>query len=146
MSERLSATGNSLTESAERSTKTPTDSTCSSYGSLDGDRSWSMDVWLRTLRSTARALRRTERCSLVGKGRGTRTFWNATYLNPRPETFNGRLAILVDGCSMSTSEILAGGLRDLERARIFGTRIPGAARPFADRALAQRRRFPICLR
>jgi carboxyl-terminal processing protease len=50
-------------------------------------------------------------------------------LNPRPETFAGPLAILVDGCSMSTSEILAGGLKDLERARIFGTPTPGAALP-----------------
>jgi carboxyl-terminal processing protease len=31
--------------------------------------------------------------------------------------------------SMSTSEILAGGLRDLKRARIFGTKTPGAALP-----------------
>jgi carboxyl-terminal processing protease len=50
-------------------------------------------------------------------------------LNPRPETFNGPLAILVDGCSMSTSEILAGGLRDLQRARLFGSPTAGAALP-----------------
>jgi carboxyl-terminal processing protease len=50
-------------------------------------------------------------------------------LNPRLETFDGPLAILVDGCSASTSEILAGGLQDLKRARIFGTRTAGAALP-----------------
>jgi carboxyl-terminal processing protease len=50
-------------------------------------------------------------------------------LNPRPETFDGPLAILVDGCSVSTSEILAGGLQDLKRARIFGMRTAGAALP-----------------
>jgi carboxyl-terminal processing protease len=50
-------------------------------------------------------------------------------LNPQPTTFNGPLAILVDELSMSTSEILAGGLQDLGRARIFGAKTPGAALP-----------------
>lgn len=50
-------------------------------------------------------------------------------LNPRPEPFTKPVAVLVDGLSMSTSEILAGGLKDLKRARIFGTRTPGAALP-----------------
>jgi carboxyl-terminal processing protease len=50
-------------------------------------------------------------------------------LNPRLESFKGPLAILVDGCSVSTSEILAGGLKDLKRARIFGSRTAGAALP-----------------
>lgn len=48
---------------------------------------------------------------------------------PRPETFDGPVAILVDGGSASTTEILAGGLQDLKRARIFGTRTAGAALP-----------------
>ncbi len=48
---------------------------------------------------------------------------------PRPETYAGPLAILVDGGSASTSEILAGGLQDLKRARIFGARTAGAALP-----------------
>ncbi len=48
---------------------------------------------------------------------------------PRPETYSGPLAILVDGGSASTSEILAGGLQDLKRARIFGARTAGAALP-----------------
>ena len=48
---------------------------------------------------------------------------------PRPDAFRGPLAILVDGCSGSTSEIFAGGLKDLGRARIFGTRTAGAALP-----------------
>jgi carboxyl-terminal processing protease len=50
-------------------------------------------------------------------------------LNPRTKTFAGPLAILVDGNSASTSEILAGGMKDLRRARIFGTRTAGAALP-----------------
>jgi carboxyl-terminal processing protease len=50
-------------------------------------------------------------------------------LNPRPRPFDGPLAIVVDDCSMSTSEILAGGLKDIGRARIFGVQTPGAALP-----------------
>ena len=50
-------------------------------------------------------------------------------VNPRAATFDGPLAILVDGASASTSEILAGGLKDLGRARIFGTRTAAAALP-----------------
>ena len=48
---------------------------------------------------------------------------------PRPEPFRGPLAVLVDGCSASTSEILAGGLKDIGRARLFGTRTAAAALP-----------------
>ena len=48
---------------------------------------------------------------------------------PRAETYAGPLAILVDSGSASTSEILAQGLHDLGRARIFGTPTAGAALP-----------------
>jgi carboxyl-terminal processing protease len=48
---------------------------------------------------------------------------------PRALTFDGPLAILVDGGSASTSEIFAGGLRDIHRARIFGTKTAAAALP-----------------
>ena len=51
------------------------------------------------------------------------------FINPRQPRFDGRLAILVDGLSASTSEIFAGGLQDLGRARVFGTRTAGAALP-----------------
>ncbi len=50
-------------------------------------------------------------------------------ISPRPETYAGPLAVLVDQGSASTSEILAGGLQDLGRARIFGVRTMGAALP-----------------
>jgi len=50
-------------------------------------------------------------------------------VTPRPRTYAGRVAVLVDGLSASTAEILAGGLQDLGRARIFGTRSAGAALP-----------------
>lgn len=50
-------------------------------------------------------------------------------VNPRLEMFRGPLAVLVDGGSVSTAEIMAGGLQDLKRARIFGTKTAGAALP-----------------
>lgn len=50
-------------------------------------------------------------------------------LNPRPRPYNGPVAVLVDEGSASTTEILAGGLKDLKRARIFGTQTAGAALP-----------------
>ncbi len=50
-------------------------------------------------------------------------------LFPRPEPFRGPLAVLVDGCSASTSEIFAEGMKDLHRARIFGSRTAAAALP-----------------
>ncbi len=50
-------------------------------------------------------------------------------VNPRLETYGGPLAILVDDCSASTSEVLAQGMKDLGRARIFGVKTAGAALP-----------------
>jgi carboxyl-terminal processing protease len=50
-------------------------------------------------------------------------------LNPQEATYQGPVAILVDELSASTSEILAGGLQDLKRARVFGTRTAGACLP-----------------
>jgi carboxyl-terminal processing protease len=50
-------------------------------------------------------------------------------INPRPEPYTGKLAILIDGGSGSTSEILAQGLKDLGRARLFGERTMGEALP-----------------
>ena len=50
-------------------------------------------------------------------------------VNPRVNTFAGPVAILVDGASASTSEILAGGMKDLGRARIFGSHTAAAALP-----------------
>ena len=48
---------------------------------------------------------------------------------PRAETYAGRVAILLDEGSASTTEILAQGMQDLKRARIFGTRSAGATLP-----------------
>src|SRR5262249_20269927 len=63
---------------------------------------------------------------------GTTTYrkgFQHAILNPREATYTGPLAILVDEFSMSSSEIMAGGLQGLKRARVFGTRTPGAALP-----------------
>lgn len=48
---------------------------------------------------------------------------------PRAQVFKGPVAVLVDGSSASTSEIFAGGLKDLGRAHVFGTRSAAAALP-----------------
>jgi carboxyl-terminal processing protease len=50
-------------------------------------------------------------------------------VNPRLEAFTGPVAVLVDALSASTSEIFAGGLKDLDRARVFGTHTAAAALP-----------------
>jgi len=50
-------------------------------------------------------------------------------INPRAQVFTGPVAVLVDGSSASTSEIFAGGLKDLGRARVFGTHTAAAALP-----------------
>jgi carboxyl-terminal processing protease len=52
-------------------------------------------------------------------------------VNPRASVLTAPVAVLVDGNSASTSEIFAGGLKDLGRARIFGTRTAAAALPSA---------------
>jgi len=48
---------------------------------------------------------------------------------PRAETFDGPVVLLTDALTGSTSEIFAGGLKDLGRARVVGTRSAGAALP-----------------
>ena len=62
-------------------------------------------------------------------------------VTPRVETYSGPLAILVDGGSASTSEIFAGGMKDLGRARIFGALTPGAALPSVVEELPNGDRF-----
>jgi carboxyl-terminal processing protease len=57
-------------------------------------------------------------------------------VNPRYPQYAGPVAILVDEMSLSTSEILASGLQDLGRAKVFGQQTPGAALPSAIVRLA----------
>ena len=57
---------------------------------------------------------------------------NPRRVNPageRVRPFAGPVAVLQDGLSMSTSEIFAGGLQRLGRARVFGETSGGAALP-----------------
>lgn len=51
--------------------------------------------------------------------------------NPRVEGFHGKLAVLVDGQSMSTSEFFAGAVQAWGRGKIFGERSAGMALPSA---------------
>jgi carboxyl-terminal processing protease len=48
---------------------------------------------------------------------------------PQATVFRGPIAVLVDGQTASTSEILAAGLQESRRARIFGEKTAGAALP-----------------
>ena len=57
-------------------------------------------------------------------------------INPRLGSYGGPVAVLVDGHSGSTAEIMAGGLKDIGRARIFGSTSAGAALPSAIERLA----------
>jgi carboxyl-terminal processing protease len=50
-------------------------------------------------------------------------------INPRALRFNGKVAILVDPMSASTSEIFATGMQRIGRARVFGERSAAAALP-----------------
>jgi carboxyl-terminal processing protease len=48
---------------------------------------------------------------------------------PRATTYQGPVAVLIDGVSASAAEVLSSGLGGLGRARLFGTRTAGASLP-----------------
>ncbi|EDY84867.1 peptidase, S41 family [Verrucomicrobiia bacterium DG1235] len=48
---------------------------------------------------------------------------------PQRNAYHGKVALLVDETSVSTSEVFAIGLQELGRARVFGQPTPGAALP-----------------
>ena len=57
---------------------------------------------------------------------------NPRRVNPagqRVQPYDGPVAILTDELTASTSELFAGGMQDLGRARVFGTRSAGMALP-----------------
>ncbi len=66
-------------------------------------------------------------------------------LTPSHRPFTGKVAVLVDECSVSSSEILAGGLQSIGRARIFGTRSAGAALPAIFHKLPNGDRFQFAI-
>ncbi len=50
-------------------------------------------------------------------------------VNPQPGAYTGKVAVLVDELCGSTCEIIAGGLADIGRARVFGQVTAGVALP-----------------
>ncbi len=79
---------------------------------------------------------------------GTMTTRSGTFnfiLNPRARAYMGPVAILIDGMSGSTSEIFAGGMKDVGRARIFGERSAGAALPSVFDELPNGDRFQYAI-
>lgn len=50
-------------------------------------------------------------------------------VHPQDRAFLGPVAVLIDNASASTSEILAAGLQEMDRARLFGEISAGAALP-----------------
>jgi len=66
------------------------------------------------------------------RGNELEFFSNPRRVNPsglKVEPYSGPLAILIDGVSLSTAEIFAGGMQAIGRARIFGEPSPGQALP-----------------
>lgn len=51
------------------------------------------------------------------------------FIYPRAVTYDGHVAVLVNGSSASTAEIFAAGLKAIGRARIFGSRTAGQTLP-----------------
>jgi carboxyl-terminal processing protease len=79
---------------------------------------------------------------------GTMTSRTGTFnfiMNPRLNAYTGPVAILIDGLSGSTSEIFAGGMKDIGRARIFGERSAGAALPSVFETLPNGDRFQYAI-
>ncbi len=64
---------------------------------------------------------------------------------PRAQTYDGPVAVLIDGLSASTAEIMAGGLKDLHRARLFGMPTAGAALPSTIERLPNRDGFQYAI-
>jgi len=66
-------------------------------------------------------------------------------VNRRLETYTGPVAVLVDELSGSAAELFAGGLKDLDRARLFGTRTMGAVLPSVVEALPNGDKFQFAI-
>lgn len=62
-------------------------------------------------------------------------------LIPSGNAYNGPVAVLTDECSASASEIMAGGLQAIKRARVFGTTTAGLALPSMVKELPNKDRL-----
>jgi len=62
-------------------------------------------------------------------------------INPRAEAFVGPVALLIDETSGPAAQMLARGLQELRRARLFGTRTRGATPPALSLPLPNGGRF-----
>ena len=49
--------------------------------------------------------------------------------NPRRPMFDKPVAVLTDACSISAAEVMSGGLKDLDLARVFGGTTAGLVLP-----------------
>jgi carboxyl-terminal processing protease len=65
-----------------------------------------------------------------------RSGYNNFVVYPQPNPFTGKVVVLIDGGSASTSEIFAAGLQEINRAVIVGERSAGAALPSVIEKLA----------
>ena len=66
-------------------------------------------------------------------------------LSPQARPYLRPVAVLVDECSISSAEILAGGLQAIGRARLFGVRTAGAALPSTVEVLPNADRFQYAI-
>ncbi len=67
------------------------------------------------------------------------------FLSPRARPYKGPVAVLVDECSISSAEILAGGLQAINRGRVFGVQTAGAALPSTVEMLPNKDRFQFAI-
>ncbi|HUU81906.1 MAG TPA: S41 family peptidase [Phycisphaerae bacterium] len=67
------------------------------------------------------------------------------YVYPRARTYDGPVAVLVDGGCGSAAEIFAAGMQDLGRARVFGSRTMGGVLPVSLAVLPNGDRFQYAI-
>lgn len=66
-------------------------------------------------------------------------------LNPRKPRFEKPIAVLIDSCSISSAEIMSGGLQDLGLARVFGSTSAGLVLPSTVAKLPNGDRFQYAI-
>lgn len=69
------------------------------------------------------------------------TLYLTIYPRPASQLYTGKVVILIDELSASTSEVVAGGLQELGRVTVIGQRSAGKALPSMIKTLANGDRF-----